>query len=103
MTDNEVAQLIERIDSLRRELVLRSDTQEKALQIQAKEYERRLEALNHEAAQLKDMQAKYLPRETYEVDQRERVKQNDVTRATIISVMGILIAIAGVVINFLVR
>jgi len=38
----------------------------KARKLQAKEYERRLEALNHEAAQLKDMQATYTPREVFD-------------------------------------
>lgn len=42
-----------------------------ALKIQAREYERRLETLNHEAQQLKDMQAKYLPREVYEANYKE--------------------------------
>ena len=36
--------------------------------LQAKEYERRLEALNGEAHRLKEMQEKYLPRETYAVE-----------------------------------
>jgi len=36
--------------------------------LQAKEYERRLEALNGEAHSLKEMQEKYLPRETYAVE-----------------------------------
>ncbi len=34
-----------------------------ALELQGKEYERRLQILNHEAEQLKEMQAKYMPRE----------------------------------------
>ena len=40
---------------------------EKALTLQAKEYERRLADLNHEAEQLRQMQATYLPRETWEL------------------------------------
>ena len=42
-----------------------------ALELQAAEYARRLMDLNHEAQQLKDMQAKYTPRETYDRDARE--------------------------------
>lgn len=37
-----------------------------ALKLQAKEYERRLNSLNGEAGQLKQMQATYTPRETFE-------------------------------------
>jgi hypothetical protein len=51
---------------------------EKALRLQAKEYERRLEILNHEAIQLRDMQAKYVPREVfdskhYELEQKIQI------------------------------
>lgn len=112
MTDNEVAKLKERIDSLRRELILRSETQDKALQIQAREYERRLETLNHEASQLKAMQSTYVPRETYEMSQREvlakyeelktykdtmtgKASQTQVIVAYVISFIGVVIAVAG--------
>lgn len=37
-----------------------------ALNLQAKEYERRLQGLNHEAEQLKDMQSKYVSREVFD-------------------------------------
>lgn len=36
------------------------------LKLQAKEYERRLEMLNHEADQLKEMQSRYTPREVFD-------------------------------------
>lgn len=39
---------------------------DEALKLQAKEYERRLEALNHEAVQLKDMQTTYVSRELFD-------------------------------------
>lgn len=39
---------------------------DRQLKIQAKEYKRRLEALNHEAEQLKNMQATYTPREVFD-------------------------------------
>lgn len=38
----------------------------RALEIQAREYERRLDALNGEAGRIRDIQATYVPRETYE-------------------------------------
>ena len=44
---------------------------ETALELQAKEYDRRLSSLNHEAEQLKAMQSTYLPREMYESRHRE--------------------------------
>lgn len=42
-----------------------------ALDLQAKEYSRRLEQLNGEAAKLKDMQATYVSREVYDAKVKE--------------------------------
>lgn len=50
---------------------------ETARQLQAAEYERRLEILNHEAEQLKSMQATYLPREQWEETIRGLVAYRD--------------------------
>ena len=41
---------------------------EQALRLQAAEYDRRLDGLNHEAAQLKSMQERYVSRETYGIE-----------------------------------
>ena len=38
------------------------------LELQAKEYERRLEILNHESERLKEMQSTYVRKESYEKD-----------------------------------
>lgn len=43
----------------------------KALELQAKEYERRLGILNNEATKLATMQATYMPREVYESEKKE--------------------------------
>jgi hypothetical protein len=56
---------------LREVMQLQLGAVEKARQIQAEEYERRLALLNHEAAQLKDMQAMYVPREVFEGQMKE--------------------------------
>lgn len=50
---------------------------ETALKLQATEYERRLQILNHEADQLKKMQATYLPRESWEETIRGLVSSRD--------------------------
>jgi cell division septum initiation protein DivIVA len=42
-------------------------SQERALKIQTRELERRLEALNGEADRLRSMQATYIPREVYDI------------------------------------
>lgn len=47
------------------------DAVKMAKELQAKEYERRLEILNGEAEQLRDMQATYVPRETFEAFQKQ--------------------------------
>lgn len=49
----------------------RHAVRDKALELQHTETERRLTALNHEAEQLKSMQAKYIPREVYEANAKE--------------------------------
>ena len=46
------------------------------LMLQAKEYERRLTNLNHEAEQLKRIHEKYLPREMYMVEHKELARQS---------------------------
>lgn len=53
---------------------------DKALELQAGEYNRRLSALNHEADQLKAMQEKYIPREVYDREVqalRDEIKINN--------------------------
>ncbi len=45
---------------------------QKALALQHKEYERRLEALNGEAARIRSIQETYVPRETYEAFIKEQ-------------------------------
>ena len=56
---------------LREVMQLQLGAVEKARELQAAEYERRLALLNHEAAQLKDMQAMYVPREVFEGTMKE--------------------------------
>ena len=42
-----------------------------ALKLQAKEYERRLNALNGEAERLRNIQTNYIPREVYDENKKE--------------------------------
>jgi hypothetical protein len=91
---------------------------DKALNLQSKEYERRLEFLNGEADRLKNMQATYLSRELYDTQHetlRKRIdileqnranvegkaSQSAVNIAYIISAIGIIIGIAGLLISVL--
>lgn len=59
------------LTALRREMELQSLAQEKALELQAVEIARRLEALNGEAGRLREMQAQFVPRETWDAGARE--------------------------------
>lgn len=45
-----------------------------ALRLQAEEYKRRLDDLNHEAERLRQMQATYLPRETWAINNEKVTK-----------------------------
>lgn len=47
-------------------LIERIDAMKEALELQAKEYERRLDLLNGEARKLHDMQQSYIPREVFD-------------------------------------
>ena len=55
-----------KIQALDKEIKARLDAQDKALVIQSKETERRLDILNHEAERLRVMQDTYLPREVFD-------------------------------------
>jgi phage regulator Rha-like protein len=104
--------------SLKEFFLVKFDSLDKALELQAKEYERRLSDLNHEAEQLKSMQSTYMPRELYEnnhevirkqIDElilnkaklEGKADQDSVNRVFIISVAGILVSIVAVIIHWL--
>lgn len=68
MNNDKVLQL--EIDHLREVMDLKFENSEKALRLQASEYERHLSNLNNEAKQLKEMQATYLPRELWNTEHK---------------------------------
>lgn len=82
---------------------------EKALRIQASEYERRLDALNHSFQEARTVQQTYVPREVYErahdvlVQWRSRVDDELATtrgrNSTLISVISIVLALAAVIVS----
>ena len=51
------------------------EERDKALVLQAREYERRLEDLNHEASRIAEAARQSVPREKYEADERARRAQ----------------------------
>ncbi len=59
------------IEALRELTEARFMSSSEALKIQAAEYERRLDALNGEAARLREIQSEYLPREVYDSEHKE--------------------------------
>jgi hypothetical protein len=64
-----------------------------ALDLQAKEYERRLADLNNEAARLHQMQTTYLPREIYEAHHRELENKIDALQRICFIGMGVLLTV----------
>ncbi len=120
-------QIREEIAKLKELLMLKTNSMEQlteekfagaadALRIQAKEYERRLDALNGEAARLREIQSTYLPKEIYEAKQKEQDGKIDnlifvnqksegksegisMTVAAIFGVTVLLISIAGLIIS----
>ncbi len=85
MTDQEIQSLKEllcfKISALEKLMNEKFDSADDARILQAKEYERRLTALNHEADQLKSMQSTYLPRESYDIAHKELNKKVDILQS----------------------
>lgn len=92
------------LEHLKEIMELRFNLNDKALELQAKETERRLENLNHEAEQLKSMQSTYMPREVYEAKHKELTAQiNSISKLVYIGV-GIAVVseiVIGLVIRFI--
>ena len=77
---------------------------EKARKLQAREYERRLEILNHEADQLKAMRAELVPRETHNllVEKVEHLQSwKDGSNSRVITIAGITASACSVIITLL--
>jgi hypothetical protein len=104
MTEWTIATLKEHFEALRKE-------DHRAVDHQAKEYERRLEKLNGEHATLSLMKDTYVPREVYDRDQeraRDEAKVNAAAaivnrRAMVFAIAGLAAALVGWGITLLVR
>lgn len=103
-----------KIEALEKLINFRLDLNDKALQIQHKEYERRLRDLNGEAERLRQMQATYVSREVYEINHRELTSKLEAlsnrsnigegksrgisaTWLVIVIIINFLIAIGGII------
>jgi len=83
---------------------------EKALELQAVEYKRRLEILNGEAQHLQDIQATYLPREVWEntmvelkkeIEELKQYKNTNLGRQSITAIIiPAVVSLIFLVINF---
>ena len=106
MNSDEVKYLGQLVDTkilaLERFLVTRMEAQDRALQLQAAEYERRLEHLNGEAERIRQREITYLPRELYErIDAQrcEDIKALESYRDTQLGRQTILSAIVAAVVS----
>lgn len=86
--------LAERIEHLRETAQLRQTNSEMALELQAKEYDRRLESLNHEAERLVSMQVTYWPREVAESQMKELGQRIAVLERNFWRVSGAIVVLA---------
>ncbi len=75
-----VARLGTEIDALRRELAVQHAADERALRLQAQEYERRLDTLNHAHQQAQDRNAEFVRMGEYNVAMREYRQVNEELR-----------------------
>lgn len=83
-SNGELRHTIQRMDKEVAVLQARLEEKEVALSLQAKEYERRLDDLNHAHALAKDALSTYIPREVYEKfvqDMSEWQKSVDIDRS----------------------
>lgn len=115
MTTNEELRL--EVNHLREINNIQAEASKQALQIQAKEYERRLTALNGEAERLREMQQTYVQKSVYEVEMQsarearaelKEYQDKAEGRAQVISILisvGISISVGIIitVINLLVK
>ena len=103
--------LLERIEGLRALSFERSAAAKEALALQAKEYERRLDALNHEHERIAANQASSIPREVFDrvIGQHEsRMADLERWRATsegrvwgICLVIGAAVTVINIALHFL--
>lgn len=103
---------IEKIDHTEELNNERFDTAAQALKIQAREYERRLDALNGEATRLRELEATYVSKEFYEAhhegihteikDLKEKIDKQ-AGRDTILAVLASLAGslVVGVVLHLI--
>jgi len=77
-----------KLDSLTKVVEERFRVTDKALVLEATELARRLDILNGEAQRLRDIQATYLPREVYDVSQKEVSKKISEFEAFIATYQG---------------
>lgn len=89
------------IEAIRREIDLMFEAKAKALELNLAENEKHFIKLNHEAEQLKNMQATYLPRELHESQITEIEKQISVLNTEKDKAVG-RGAVIGVVVSFLI-
>ena len=94
--DSEIEVLKIELGHIRELMALR----DKAMELQAKEYERRLAMLNHEADQLKSMQINYMPREVAEKNYESLNARVGAVEKSLWRISGAL-AIVYIVIQFL--
>jgi len=97
--------LTERMDAIERLMLERHTANKLALDLQAREYERRLEALNGEAERLRNMQVQFLPREVYESHYKSlqaAIQTNSEFRANIAGRQTIVTIVVSAVVSILV-
>ncbi len=87
-----VARLDSELIALRRELLVQHVADERALRLQAQEYERRLETLNHAHQQAQDRNAEFVRLGEYNVAMREYRQVNEDLRARASTVSANLVS-----------
>lgn len=101
---NESTVLSNEIKHLRELLTEQKKSTEKALELQAKEYERRLEILNHEAARLSQMKNDFVPKGEHDIEKmnvEKRVHALELFRSNIEGRMYAVMLVFGIVVTLI--
>lgn len=95
--------------SLKEYIDLRFEYNDDAIKLQAVEYARRLDQLNHDHQRTKETQQTYLPREIYEQSQKDIIKNIADLREYKSNmegrfwVMGVVVTFMSIIVNILLK
>jgi thiosulfate reductase cytochrome b subunit len=78
------------------------DASKMALELQAKDYERRLSTLNAEVERLRELQTRFIPRDVYDTNHRDLINKYDALEKMVYIGVG-AVAVIELALKFLIK